>query len=109
MFKWIAGVISTISLDYLRPIMFHIMGPLVRELSSGENGNAQLKQLSKEVTGLVKKKMDANEYQELLRKVEMRLNIRRAERKKVRSQQVISLNKKMISHLFCFSILIAIF
>lgn len=88
MFKWMAGVIATIDIESLKPILFHFMSPLVREMASIEESNAPLRQLAKEVATMIKKKTDVEEYARLLSKAQQRLDTRRAERKKVRTQQV---------------------
>lgn len=83
-----AGVIATIDIDLLRPILFHFMSPLVREMETKEESNAPLRQLAKEVATMIKKKTSIEEYTELLSQAQRQLDSRRAEKKKVRSQQV---------------------
>ncbi|XP_058805534.1 small subunit processome component 20 homolog [Phymastichus coffea] len=89
-FKWMAGVIATINIDLLRPILFHFMSPLVRELETKDELNAPLRHLAKDVAMMIKKKMSVDEYTQLLNQAQRRLDSRRAERKKVRSQQYIT-------------------
>lgn len=99
-FKWTAGIIKTISVEpYLKPILFQIMSPLVREMTTTEESNAPLRQLSKEVAKMIKNRIDDDEYMKLLAKVQQKLDIRRAERKKTHTQQVnlsiyFSINKR---------------
>ena len=88
MFKWTAGILSTVPIDYLKPILFHLMGPLAREMSTIEVSNAPLRQLSKEVASIIKKNIGPDDYTKLLSRAQTRLDVRRAERKKIRSQQV---------------------
>ncbi|KAK0177605.1 hypothetical protein PV328_001642 [Microctonus aethiopoides] len=89
-FKWTAGIIKTISVEpYLKPILFQIMSPLVREMTTTEESNAPLRQLSKEVAKMIKNRIDDEEYMKLLAKVQQKLDIRRAERKKTHTQQFV--------------------
>lgn len=76
-------------IEALKPILFHFMSPLVREIASIEESNAPLRQLAKEVAAMIKKKTNVEEYGRLLSQAQQRLDTRRAERKKVQSQQVI--------------------
>lgn len=87
-FKWMAGVVATIEFDKLKPILFHFMSPLVREMATIEESNAPLRQLAKGVATMIKKKLGVEEYTGLLSKAQRRLDTRRAEKKKVRLQQV---------------------
>ena len=64
------------------------MSPLAREMATIEESNAPLRQLAKEVATMIKKKTDAEEYARLLSQAQKRLNIRRAERRRTRVQQV---------------------
>ncbi|XP_063986981.1 small subunit processome component 20 homolog [Diachasmimorpha longicaudata] len=89
-FKWTAGVVTTIPMDpYLKPILFQLMSPLVREMLTTEESNAPLRQLSKEVGRMIKKRMDDDEYAKLLARVQQKLDIKRAERKKTLTQQYV--------------------
>lgn len=91
-FKWTAGVVTTIPIDpYLKPILFQLMSPLVREMMTTEESNAPLRQLSKEVGRMIKKRIEDDEYAKLLARVQQKLDVKRAERKKTQTQQV-SLN-----------------
>ncbi|CAD6242799.1 GSCOCG00009582001-RA-CDS, partial [Cotesia congregata] len=48
-FKWIAGVVTTIDIDpFLKPILFQLMSPLVREMLTTEESSEALRQLSNE-------------------------------------------------------------
>lgn len=100
-FKFIAGVVTTIPMEYLNVILFNIMSPLVREIAITEETNVELRRLAKEVVGMIKKSIGNEEYVKLLNRVQQKLDIKRAERRKVRTQQVNSL----IIHLFIFLII----
>ncbi|XP_066592766.1 small subunit processome component 20 homolog [Prorops nasuta] len=89
-FKWIAGLVVTLPLEDLQPILFNIMSPLVRELSTTEEFNASSRRLAKEVAGLIKKQMGSEAYVRLLSNVQQKLDIKKAERKKVRAQQFVT-------------------
>uniref|UniRef100_A0A0C9R5L4 UTP20 protein n=1 Tax=Fopius arisanus TaxID=64838 RepID=A0A0C9R5L4_9HYME len=82
-FKWTAGLVTTIPVDpYLKSILFQLMSPLVREMMTTEESNAPLRQLSKEVGRMIKKRIEDDEYSKLLAKVQQKLDVKRAERKK---------------------------
>jgi len=88
MFKFIAGIITTVPIEYLNAILFNIMSPLVREMTTTEETNAELRQLAKEVATIIKKSIGNEEYIKLLNRVQQKLDIKKAERRKVRAQQV---------------------
>lgn len=87
-FKFIAGVVTTIPMEYLNAILFNIMSPLVREIAITEETNVELRRLAKEVVAMIKKSVGNEEYIKLLNRVQQKLDIKRAERRKVRTQQV---------------------
>lgn len=89
-FKWIGGVVATVPMAYLKPVLFQIMSPLVREMSTTEESNAPLRQLAKEVATMIKKLLGNDEYARLLVKVQQKLDTRRTERKKIRTQQYVT-------------------
>lgn len=69
------------------------MSPLVREIATTEETNAELlRRLAKEVAAMIKKSIGNEEYTKLLNRVQQKFDIKRAERRKVRTQQVISLS-----------------
>ncbi|XP_057326946.1 small subunit processome component 20 homolog [Microplitis mediator] len=89
-FKWIGGVVRTIPIEpFLKPMLFQIMSPLVREMLTTEESNAPLRQLSKEVGTMIKKNIGDVEYGLLLGKVQQKLEIKKAERKKNYTQQFV--------------------
>ena len=88
-FKWMGGVIATIPIENLRPVLFQIISPLLREMSTTEESNAPLRQLAKEVATMIKKRLNTDEYARLLVKVQQKLDTRRNERKKERTQQYV--------------------
>lgn len=76
-------------MDILRPLLFNLLSPLVREMATTEESNAPLRQLAKEVSVMIKKRLDSEEYIQLLSKVQQKIDTRKTERKKIRKQQVI--------------------
>ncbi|CAG9859449.1 unnamed protein product [Phyllotreta striolata] len=85
-FKWIAGVSVTLDLENILPVAHHLLAPLVRELGTTEEKNAPLRHLAKEVANLVKEKIGADVYSEVLLKQQQHLSVKRAERKRTRTQ-----------------------
>ncbi|GLV33838.1 uncharacterized protein CBL_11277 [Carabus blaptoides fortunei] len=89
-FKWIAGVISTTDGDKVHQVIHHLLAPLVREMGTTEESNAPLRHLAKEVGGLLKRKVGTDVYLSTMSKLQMQLNVRRAERKRERLQLAVT-------------------
>lgn len=89
-FKWIAGVVTALDAETFRPVIPQLLAPLVREMVTTEEKNAPLRQLAKEVANHLKKKIGMDEYTETLQKLQQNLNVKRAERKRVRSQLAVT-------------------
>lgn len=89
-FKWIAGVATTLEVDKIKEVLHNLLAPLVREMSTTEESNAPLRQLAKEVAGIIKKKVGSEDYISCISKLQMQLNVRRAERKRERTQLAIT-------------------
>lgn len=102
MFKCIAGIVATVPAEYLKAILFSIMSPLVREIVTTERSNVELHQLAKEVASMIKKSIGNEEYTKLLNRVQQKLDIKRAERKRVRAQQVIFIHSLTPSLILSF-------
>lgn len=98
-FKWIAGIVATIPIEELNALLFNLMSPLVREMSTTEESNAPLRQLAKEVASMIKKQIGIEEYARLLNKVQQKLDSKKTERRKIRKQQVKQSGKKFLSGL----------
>lgn len=105
MFKFIAGIVATIPMENLNTVLFSITSPLVREIAVTEEANVELRRLAKEVTGMIKKSIGNEEYAKLVNRVQQKLDIKRAERKKARAQQVNSLTILYIFFIFVSKIL----
>ncbi|XP_012255555.2 small subunit processome component 20 homolog [Athalia rosae] len=89
-FKWIAGVVATVPFENLTPVLFHMMSPLVREMATTEESNAPLRHLAKDVSTMIKKGLGSEEYSKLLSKVQQKLDMKRAEKKKQRTQEFVT-------------------
>lgn len=76
-------------MEYLNPVLFNIMTPIVREISAAGEINPSLRRLAKEAAKMIKKSLGNEEYTMLLSRVQQNLDIKKAERKKLRTQQVI--------------------
>ncbi|XP_011686919.1 PREDICTED: small subunit processome component 20 homolog isoform X2 [Wasmannia auropunctata] len=88
-FKFIAGIVTTVPIKNLNAILFNIMSQLVREMATTEETNAELRRLAKEVAAMIKKSIGNTEYVKLLNRVQQKLDIKKAERRKVRAQQFV--------------------
>lgn len=64
------------------------MSPIVREISTIEEKNTSLRRLAKEAAAMIKKRLGNEEYIRLLSRIQQQLDIKKAERRKVRTQQV---------------------
>lgn len=82
---------ATVPAENLNPVLFHLMSPLVREMATTEESNAPLRHLAKDVATMIKKSLGSEEYTRLLSKVQQQLDTKRAEKKKLRTQEVISI------------------
>ncbi|XP_011858769.1 PREDICTED: small subunit processome component 20 homolog [Vollenhovia emeryi] len=91
MFKFIAGVVTTVPVEYLNiAILCNIMSPLVREMTTTEETYAELRRLAKEVATMIKKSIGNDEYVKLLNRVQQKLDIKKAEKRKKRAQQFVT-------------------
>lgn len=101
-FKWIAGVVTILDLKNLEKTLHHLLAPLVREMVSTEETNSAIRQLAKDVSILIKKKIGIEKYTDILSKLEQQLSVKRAERKRSRNQLAITdpeiFAKKKIKH-----------
>ncbi|CAK9797535.1 Small subunit processome component 20 homolog [Anthophora quadrimaculata] len=89
-FKWVAGVVATISMEYLNVVLFNIMSPIVREMSITEDKNVSLRRLAKEAATMIKKRLGGEEYNRLLSQIQQKLDIKKAKRRKMRTQQFVT-------------------
>lgn len=89
-FKWIAGVATVLDSDKLKAVLHHLLAPLAREMITTEEGNAELRQLAKEVASLLKKRVGLEVYSSVLAKVQQQLSVRRAERRRGKRQLAVT-------------------
>jgi U3 small nucleolar RNA-associated protein 20 len=89
-FKWVAAVATVLDEETLLPILSHLLAPLVREMITTEESNAPLRQLSKEVGSLLKKKVGVETYTKTLSGLQQLLSVKRAERKRSRTQLAVT-------------------
>ncbi|XP_076264086.1 small subunit processome component 20 homolog isoform X2 [Rhynchophorus ferrugineus] len=85
-FKWIAGIVTVLDTDNVKPILHHLVAPLVRELISTDEKNAPIRQLAKEVSKHLKGKIGVELYTQTLQSLQQNLEVKRAERKRSRTQ-----------------------
>lgn len=86
---------ATVPIEELNALLFNLMSPLVREMTTTEESNAPLRQLAKEIASMIKKQMGIEEYAKLLSKVQQKIDSKKAERRKIRKQQVKLLEKNV--------------
>lgn len=89
-FKWIAGVAIALDVEKMSPVLHHLLGPLARELITTEETHAPLRQLAKEVSNIIKKKIGMEKYTITLSKLQETISIKRAERKRARTQLAVT-------------------
>lgn len=89
-FKWIAGVVTALDVEKISPVLHHLLGPLVREMITTDEKNAALRQLAKEVSNIIKKKLGMEKYTKTLSKLEETISVKRAERKRARTQLAVT-------------------
>ncbi|KAF3425764.1 hypothetical protein E2986_10060 [Frieseomelitta varia] len=89
-FKWVAGILATIPMEYLNVILVNIMSPIVREISATEEKITTLRRLAKEAAAMIKKRLGNEEYTRLFSRIQQNLDIKKAERKKIRTQQFVT-------------------
>ncbi|XP_003702176.2 small subunit processome component 20 homolog [Megachile rotundata] len=89
-FKWVAGLVATVPMEYLNVVLFNIMSPIVREMSTIDEKNTSLRRLAKEAATMIKKRLGNEEYIGLLSRVQQRLDIKKTERRKTRTQQFVT-------------------
>ncbi|KAF5307845.1 hypothetical protein FQR65_LT18317 [Abscondita terminalis] len=89
-FKWIAAVVTVLDLPAVVSVLHHLLAPLARELATNDEGNATLRQLAKEVGTMLKNRVGMELYTNALSKVEQRVEVKRSERKRERTQLAVT-------------------
>uniref|UniRef100_A0A146LBX0 Small subunit processome component 20 n=2 Tax=Lygus hesperus TaxID=30085 RepID=A0A146LBX0_LYGHE len=87
-FNYAAAVSLKLSKEELSGIAFHLLKPIARQLNVDEDGD--LKKAAREASVYIKKKMGADTYNEAMAKLSHLMDVRRAERKKQRSQLMVT-------------------
>ncbi|PNF32118.1 hypothetical protein B7P43_G02845 [Cryptotermes secundus] len=95
-FKWIGAIVLDLGRDGLSPLADQLLAPLVRELVRTDESDSgkELCQLAKEVSDLIKKKLGMEVYMQHLSRLQINLAARRADRKKLRAQEVLTKPEK---------------
>ncbi|CAL7939981.1 unnamed protein product [Xylocopa violacea] len=89
-FKWVAGIVATVPMEYLNMVLFNLMSPIVREMSNTEEKNIVLRRLAKEAAMMIKKRLNDEEYSRLLCRIQQNMDIKKTERRKLRTQQFVT-------------------
>jgi hypothetical protein len=89
-FKWIGAIVLDLGRDGLPPLAYQLLAPLARELVRTDESDSgkELCQLAKQVSDLIKKKLGMEVYMRHLSRLQINLSARRADRKKLRAQEV---------------------
>ncbi|XP_073974567.1 small subunit processome component 20 homolog isoform X2 [Rhodnius prolixus] len=87
-FNWIAAVAVKLLREELEPIASSLLFPLVREMSLVEDNS--LKKSAKEAASYVKSKLGNDTYQSLVADITRVLEIKKADRRKERSQLMVT-------------------
>ncbi|KAK5640555.1 hypothetical protein RI129_011366, partial [Pyrocoelia pectoralis] len=88
-FKWIAAVTSVLDVDSISNVAHHLLAPLAREMRTTDT-DIGLKQLAKEVSGMLQNKVGIERYTSILATIEQNSDIRKAQRKRERTQLAIT-------------------
>ncbi|KAL1517967.1 hypothetical protein ABEB36_001661 [Hypothenemus hampei] len=94
-FSWISSIFTVLKLENVTtPYIFqHLLAPLVRELVNNEDKNPSLKnlkQLAKNTTDIIKKRVGMELYTKTFQKVQQKLMLKRAENKRVKRQLAVT-------------------
>jgi hypothetical protein len=89
-FKWTGAIVLDLGREGLPPVAYQLLAPLARELVSTDESDSakQLHQLASQVSDLIKKKLGMEVYTRHLSHLQINLATRRADRKKLRAQEV---------------------
>ncbi|XP_023944634.2 small subunit processome component 20 homolog [Bicyclus anynana] len=83
-------IISSLESDEVNTIIDVVLPPIVRELSTGDGPSSVAKQLARKVGKKLRRKVGEIEYSKMAAEVQSRLNVRRAERKKILLQEKVN-------------------
>lgn len=86
-FHWIEGLIELLPDNTLTELSTSLMAPLVREMSEEDkNIDPKMRQLALKVGNSLKQKLGDAQYQLMKTRIQTKLMLRRAERKKLNAQ-----------------------
>lgn len=91
--NWTAAVVVKLGAERIKPVLHHLLAPIVREISSEEpapegSEMAQLRILSKQVGSLVKKTVGAEVFIQAQSRLQSQITAVRADRKMKRKHEV---------------------
>lgn len=90
-FKWIEGLVALISTEQVEKFAYTLLTPLVREMSEeDQNIDARLRKLACRVGDAVRAQIGDDEYNLTRAKIQKKLLLKRAERKKSAAIEKIS-------------------
>lgn len=93
--NWTAAIVVKLGAEHIKPVLHHLIAPIVRELSSDESAPegsevAQLRILSKQVGSLVKKTVGTALFIETQSRLQSQITTVRAERKMKRKHEAVA-------------------
>ena len=86
-FNWIEGLLVILDEDVLLKLIFHLLAPLIRELSLERNSHENLKQLSTKICTKIKLIIGREQYNKIINKIQTNINMKRAERRKLMAEE----------------------
>lgn len=90
-FNWIEGLSLLISKESLIKLTPYVLAPLVREMAEDDiTVDPEIRQLAIQIGNRIRKKIGVDEYNSQRIKIQTKLNIKRAERKRVIAQEKIN-------------------
>ncbi|XP_017786283.1 PREDICTED: small subunit processome component 20 homolog [Nicrophorus vespilloides] len=89
-FKWIGGIVTVMDFEVYKPIMFHLMAPLVRELTTSSNNTVVLRRLAKDVAKIIKNRVGIDVYTEYFSQINQKLEIKKSTKKRQATQLAVT-------------------
>lgn len=90
-FKWIEGLVALIATEQVEKFAYTLLTPLVREMSEeDQNVDARLRKLACHVGDAIRAQIGDDEYNLIRAKIQKKLLLKRAERKKSAAIEKIS-------------------
>lgn len=88
MFNWFAALAIKCDQNKLIPVLPIVLLPILRELANTEAQGMAIRRMAKEVLQHYRQKIDADEYNKTVNRVQRFLDIKRAKRKVQNTQMV---------------------